>query len=1029
MANCYLKKFLTALFVCTLLLIRTGYAAMQDTTAKAGPIRNGIRGVIMDEFGVPLKGVKVTVKQKTDSITSDNTGHFAINVVEGDVVRFALVNFYTREIKVKRQDTLTVRLIATYLKTPKRIDVLYGTANAANVLGAISTIYTPQLTTTPSTLYTYALPGQLPGLYTQQTSGFAVPQVAAQTQADFIGNVVQHNNYSANDNNEITLSLRGQTPITIIDNVQREISSIDPESIESISVLKDALSTILLGNNSSRGILLVTTKRPEIGKPRISFTAQTALQKPLGLPTPLPAYQYAYLYNEALQNDGKPPIYSAADFNAYRNHTDPLGHPDVNWFNTILRNYSPMTSYRLNVNGGTDIARYTISLNYLDQAGMFKTASSSLYNTNNDLNRYMINSDVSINVTKQFTVDLQLFGRVQQLTQPGAGYAGILNSLYTTPNNAYPIYNTNGSFGGTALYTNNLLSQTEYSGYERTSSNDILANLDLKYDMSGVTKGLSVRGKGNVSFSSQSLLNRSLQNNTFLAGRDSSYSSVGSTVAQSNVFSTVSSARYVYGQGSLDYDRSFGKNNVSGQLFYDYRSVVLNYDLSQVTINQAFKGAYNYDGKYFVEAALNHSSYNRYPPGHQFGLFYALGLGWQMARESFIKDNLDWISSWKWRATYGKTGNANVDNFGYYNFLQTYSTPIGYPYTTGTSRSPVTGYTENTLANPYITWEKAHKMDIGADIALFNDHFKITADYYHDRYYGLLQVRGASIALLGTAYPAENIGINLYKGGELSLTYQNNLNNFNYFITGNASIQSTKVIYSDEEPSPYPWTKHTGQPINAIYGYKALGFFKNAQDAASSATTVGYTPQAGDVKYADLNKDGIINQFDIEPIGNTKPLVYYGTTLGFNYKGFSMSVILQGVTNRQILYDSPLINGFAAVGILNYSGQGYDALTGRWTPETANTATSPRLSLGNANNTAYSSLYVRSGNYFRLKNAEIGYNLPFQWVRGLKISGIRVFANGENLLTLYGYKGIDPEVYGVAYPIQRVFNAGVNVKL
>src|SRR6185312_2367 len=303
-------------------------------------------------------------------------------------------------------------------------------------------------------------------------------------------------------------------------------------------------------------------------------------------------------------NDGKPAIYSSSDFNAYRNHTDPVGHPDVNWFNTLLQNYSPMTSYRLNVNGGTQVAKYTISVNYLDQQGMFKTASSSLYNTNNDLNRYMINSDVNVNVTPKFNVDLQLFGRVQQMTQPGSGYNNILNTLYTTPNNAYPIYNPNGSFGGTALYTNNLLSQAQYSGYERTNSNDVLANLDLSYDLSDITKGLSAKGKGNLSFSSQSFINRSLQNNAY-SYVDSSYSSIGSTVAQSNSFNIVSSARYAYGQGSLNYERSFGKNNITAIALYDYRSTALNFDLSQVSTNQALKAAYNYDGKYFIEGAVD----------------------------------------------------------------------------------------------------------------------------------------------------------------------------------------------------------------------------------------------------------------------------------------------------------------------------------------------------------------------------------------------------------------------------------------
>ncbi|SEM72216.1 TonB-linked outer membrane protein, SusC/RagA family [Mucilaginibacter gossypiicola] len=1032
MAYCYIKRCLTGITLLLLMLATAGYAvAQQDTTAVVPAQPGQASGIVLDEYGNPLPGVRVTNKGKNSTQTTGKDGAFTINATRGDVLVFAAANYNARQVAVKNTTGIRVRLLDTYIQKPKTINVLYDTVSTTKSVGAVSTIYTNQLTTTPSTLYTYALPGQLPGLYTQQYSGFASPQTGVQTVNDFIGAVVQHNNYSANDNSEFGLFLRGQAPVTIIDGVQREIASLDPESIESVSVLKDALSNIMLGINSSRGTLLITTKRGQAGTPHISFTAQTGIQQPLGLPNPLPAYQYAYLYNEALQNDGKPALYNAADFNAYRNHTDPVRHPDINWFKTILRDNSLMTSYKLNVNGGTQVARYSVSLNYLDQAGMFRQDPSVAYNTNNDLNRYIINSDLAVNVTKKFTVDLQLFGRVQQSTQPGAGYGNILSTLYSLPNNAYPLYNPNKSFGGTTTYTNNLLSQTEFSGYQRTNSNDVLANLDLNYNLNSITPGLSAKAKGNLAFSSQSFLNRSLQNNAYSFNADSSYSAVGSSVAQSNSYSTVSSARYSFAQASVNYDRTFGKSNFTGMALYDVRSVVLNYDLSQVTTNRALKAGYNYDGKYFIEAAANSSGYNRYPPGNQYGLFYAGGIGWQMGKEGFIKDNFSWINSWKWRATYGKTGNNNVDNYGYYNFLQTYGATNGYSYSTGTSKSPVQGFYENTLANPYIRWEKARKLDIGTDISLFNDHFNITADVYRDRYYDLLQVRGNSIALLGTSYPYENLGINLYKGAELTLTYQNHIQNFNYFISGNASIQSSKIIFSDEEPYPYPWMRHTGRSTTAIYGYTAIGYFKDAQDAAASATTTGYTAQAGDVKYKDLNGDHIINQFDVSAIGGNRPLVYYGFSGGFNYKGFSLSFLLQGVTNRELMFNNSQVNGFAGVGFLGltYSGQGYETILGRWTPETAATATAPRLSLGNANNTANSTLYLRKGNYVRLKNAELGYNLPYEWAHKLRLSGLRVFVNGENLYTLYGYKDFDPEVYGTAYPIQRVINAGVNIKL
>ncbi|OOQ56815.1 SusC/RagA family TonB-linked outer membrane protein [Mucilaginibacter pedocola] len=1030
MANCYLKKYFTALVVMMLALAHTGFAMQQDTTAK-GSTRPGMAGgLVLDEYGNPLRGAKIAVKGKADTALTDRNGRFELNATAGTTLIVKARNYNTREVTFKGTD-VAVRLIDSYIKTPNTVDVLYGRADASKFLGAMSTIYTNQLTSTPATLYTYALPGQLPGLYTQQRGGFAIPQTAGQTQADFIGNVVQHNNYQSNDNTEFFLALRGQAPITIIDGVQREISSLDPESIESVSVLKDGLSNILLGINSSRGVILVTTKRPQAGTPKISFTAQTASQTPLGLPTPLPAYQYAYLYNEALQNDNKLPIYSAADFAAYRDGSDPIRHPDVNWYNTLLRKNSPMSSYKLNVIGGSEIARYSVSLSYLNQDGMFKTASDVPYNTNNNLNRYIINTDVTVNVSKKFTVDLQMFGRIQSLTQPGPGYPSILGTLYSTPNNAYPIRNPDGSFAGTTTYNNNLLSQAQYSGYQRSTSNDVLANLDLNYDLSNVTKGLSGKAMGNVSLSSQGLVNRSLTNNTFLIKADDTYAGVGSPAAQVNGYNNVSTARYFYGQFALNYDRSFGKHNFTGKLMYDTRAMNLNYDLTATTTNQAFKAGYAYDGKYFVEGAVNRSGYSRYAPGRQFGMFYAAGLGWQMGKESFIKDNLSFISSWKWRATYGRTGNGNVDNYGYYNFIQTYSSPIGYQYATGTSRGNVQAVFANGLANPFISWEKADKIDIGADISLFDDHLSITADYYHDRYKDLLQIRGRSILLLGIPYSYENIGVVLNTGQEFSLTYKNNINNFNYFLSGNISIQQSKNVYSDETPTPYPWLRRTGQPTTAIYGYKALGFFNTAQEAASSATTTGYTAQAGDVKYADLNGDGVINQFDITNIGNSKAQIFYGASLGFNYKGFGFSMIVQGIENRQFMFNNSMINGFAGIGFLGltYAGQGYDNITGRWTPETAATATLPRLTTGNANNTANSSLYVRSGDYIRLKNAQISYDLPFGIVKRLRLSGIRLFANGENLVTFYGYKGIDPEVSNGAYPIQRVINAGFTVKL
>ncbi|MDB5002505.1 MAG: TonB dependent receptor [Mucilaginibacter sp.] len=1035
-----------------MLLMATVSYAQKETPAAIGSVRPGyISGTMLDEFSRPQQGVFVSIKGDTTHVVSNAIGFFEIKAVTGAVLVFKFKDHEVREVVSNTSNNFTVKLEQDHLIFPDKVQVLYGVANRSNMLGSIATVYTDQLTTTPASLDVYALPGQLSGLYTQQSSGFTAFNTTSLTVSGGIpGNTIAGSTRNAvsTDNTEFAVTVRGQTPITVIDGVQREISSIDPESIESISVLKDGLSTILLGVNSSRPVILITTKRGKEGPPKITFTAEEGIQKSLSIPTPLSAYEYAYLINETLTSDGKLPQYSAADFTAYRNHSDPYGHPDINWFNTILNNEAPQTAYKLNINGGTNVAKYTVSLGYYDQTGIFKTANEIPYNTNNDLTRYTINSDIAVQVNKNLNVDLQLFGRVQTTNQPGAtnnngslGYNYVLSSLFNTPSNAYTPINRNGSFGGsniggnTGTFSNNLLAMTEYSGYVQNNANDILANLDLTYNLNSVTKGLTAKMKGNLSYQSVSTLNRGIQNNSYLYNKDSTYSVIGGQSAQTNVFSQVYTSRQSFGQASLNYDRQFGKHSISAVALYDIKEFNSNYDLTENTTNIALRVGYNYNGKYLAEAAVNRSGNNYYPPGLQFGTFYAGGLGWQMGKEDFIKDNVEWISSWKWRGTYGRTGNANITSNSslYFAYNQTYASgnaAAGKFLNIGTGYSPAYYGYDNSLANPYITWESADKIDFGTDISMFKDHFMVTADYYHDRYFNVLGIRGNTIALLGAQYPIENIGINLYQGVELSLTYKGNVGNFNYFVTGNGNLQASKIIYNDELTPQYPWNKRTGLPVSGtFYGYTSLGFYQTAQDAATSAHIVGYTPQPGDIKYKDLNGDGVINQYDQSTIGGTKPLIFYGLNFGFSYKGFSFSAIIQGVTNRQISVENNVIDNFGLDFSTN-NGQAYLSSTGRWTPETASTATLPRLAVSTAgSNAQFSSFWLKSGDYVRLKNAEIGYSLPYNATRHLKLAGIRFFVNGENLVTLAGFKGMDPEVTPGSYPIQRVLNAGLTIKL
>ena len=1016
----------------------------------------GKTGLVVNEYGRPVPGVSVRIKGQTTPVVTDGNGVFELQAPPGTVLLLQHPLYNMEEVKTGSRD-LVIRLTSLYLKNTylyraatdtnaslvqdRKIDVLYGEARASSLIGSVSSVYNKQLSTTPTPLYLGALPGRLPGLNVAQTSGFSSAQTNSLTSVNiFLGNIpTNQSGAGPTDNTQYSVSLRGhgvslgQSPVTLIDGVQRELYSIEPESIESISIAKDALSSILLGQNSSRGALLVTTLKPQAGAPRLSFTAETAFQNSLGLPKPLPAYQYAYLLNEALLNDSKKPVYSAADFNAYRNGTDPLGHPDVNWYNTILQKNAPMTRYNLNVGGGGSTARYIVALNYLDQEGFFKTSSQNSYNTNAGLKRYTINSKIDVDFNRNLNVALQIFGRLQEGNQPGARTSTILQSLTTTPNNAYPVYNANGSFGGNSSYQQNLLAQVISSGYLANYARDVMANLDLKYKFDNFVPGLWLKAKGNVSVQSSYLIDRSkvvpVFSRAISTAGDTSYNRSGTTGNQVNNYVTTGWARYWYAQVMLGHDKKWGENEINSMLMYDQKKTLLNYDIPAMLTNYALKSNYSYKGRYFAEGALVYGGYNRYAPGNQYGLFYAGGLGWDVAKEDYIRDNVKWINQAKLRVTYGKTGNANIDNYSYYGY-RTFFTGVAGTYGIGNTYPNGGGVQEQngTLSNISATWEKARKLDAGIDLSMFHNHLQVNADFYHERYYDVLGIRGNSVALIGLAYPSENIGIDSYTGAEFSVTYQSNIKSFNYFITGNASVQNTKIVYMDEQPQRYPWQVRTGGPINPVLGLTADGFYTTAQELTGAAWA-GYTPHVGDIKFQDLNKDGVIDANDVSQISKQRPLIFYGITAGFDFKGVEFSALVQGRANQYINSN----NGWLDAGFGTQSStyqQAYEQALGRWTPESATTAVYPRLTAGgNPFNYYSSTFFLHNGNYVRLKNIHAGYNLPYRWTKKAKLAGVKVFANAQNLFTYAVYDNIDPEVGIQSYPMQKVVNIGVNIKL
>ena len=910
----------------------------------------------------------------------------------------------------------------------------------SNTLGASSTVYTNDLIKYQSATILTGLQGRLKGLNVSPFRGMQLLRTDANTKSDIVGAIPNVGGGIYGDNSEFLISARGQSPVAIVDGVERDLYSIDPEAIESVTIQKDALSNMFLGMRSSRGALIITTKNPDAkGGFHLSLTGKFGISSALKSgPNPLSAYQYAYLLNEALLNDGKSPLYTYDDFEAYRNGTSPYLHPDVNWKDAIMNNSTTSQAYNLNVTGGGRVAQYFVSLGYYSENGLFKTSDANSYNTNFKYNRYLITSKVNINVTDEFKVSMSLMGRIEKGNQPGGisgtGYSDLLSNVWQTPNNAYPVLNPNGTYGGNASYTQNLYAQTTGSGYISSNTRDVVGTINLKYDFDKLVRGLSVGATGNISSQVRNAIVRTKQAQVFQYSitqqGNEAYDKYGDVSSQTNSYRSVSTYQYMYGKMYVDWERQFGMHGVKASLWGDTRTILNNYDLPMIPSNIGQKVEYNYDNKYFAQAAVTESYYNRYDNGRRWGTFWAVGLGWDISKEKFMEASK--IDQLKLRATYGHTGNG-IDNAGYFSYLKRYNEDGGFWYSNGTSMRNGGSVSEiSPLANTLLTWEKGRKVNVGLDLTLLKNRLTLSADYYNDYYYDILQSRGKSIQLLGIAYPAENIGKTRYYGLETQLSWQDHIGKVNYYVSANWSMEQNKRLFMDEQYVPYDYLKMTGQPTGTIYGLVATGFL-TAKDIADGYPVMnGFNNiQAGDVKYKDMNGDGEINEFDRTVIGGDKPTCYFGIDLGFEWKGLEVTALIQGAYNRDLYNsDRTLLEGFQVIG--QSYGQAYTNLLNRWTPETAETATYPRLTAGgnmyNYGNNWNSSLFVQNGNYIRLKNATVSYKLPENFCRNY-LGGLRVkiFVQGQNLLTWSRTRLQDPEVTFTSYPLQRTITTGINL--
>lgn len=877
-----------------------------------------------------------------------------------------------------------------------------------NIQGT-STIYSEDVVTSPVSDLTNVISGRLTGLYSTKSSGRTGPMYDASS-----------------------IVLRGQSPLMIIDGVPRSFTSFNVEDIKSITVMKDALSTNMLGLRSGNGVIYITTKDKSIERPfELGFSSQFGFINQFNRPNFITGAAYASLYNEAQQNTfpGAQPTYSQEAINALADGSNnPFTNPNNNWYSDIYQKNSAQQRYGINASGNGKSYRFYTSVEHFSQDGNFKTNADNPYQTNNYYKRYNLRTNAQIDFNEDIQLGLNIFGSIENNNEPGATANTIMNRIFATSPLAYPARNANGSYGGTTQFTDNILASTLSSGYIQYNERSLSADVSLTYKLDDITKGLWTKALLSINNYYLQRISRTKSFAVFYpnaGGTD--YTKIGSDgviEAGAGVQDISSQYKQTFFNGLIGYDRSVDKHSFKVLSSYNLTNLIDSYTLLNQLYNTfGLRADYSYDNKYLAEISLSYNSFNRYAPGRKWGFLPAVGLGWIVSNEDWFTTNA--VSLLKIRGTLGKSAWADPSN--YYTFLQNYTVgSTGYNF--GATATAVSGSLQGAMANPAITWEKALKLDIGIEAAFLNNRLNFDLNYYQNKYTDELitPANGYASGILGLSYPQVNAGKTNYNGFETSLGFQEQQGKgFSYFVKGNFTLARNKIISRAEGLYPYPWMYREGSPA-ATFGYEAIGFYQPGEDLSKSANIPGFNPSPGDIKYKDLNNDGIINFLDQKAIAGTKPLLFFGLNFGFSLKNFDFSALLEGRLNRELFY-SP--TSFLAFN--NNYGNVLDYTTeNRWTPQNPVNASLPRLTLGTNNyNTQNSSFWVKRADYIRLKNMEVGYTIPSNFLGKTKINSIRVFANGYNLLTASKLDYLDPETGFSGFANYRIINAGISLKL
>ena len=1031
----------------TLALILSTVAAVAQTKT--------VKGVIYEEeTGEPMPGATVSVEGSTRGVMTDLDGSFELTGVKPtDKLKFECLGKETQVLQVGTMTNFVVKLKNAANELDEVTVVAFGKQRKESVIGSISTVDVKTLKV-PSSNLTTALAGNVAGVIAYQRTG-----EPGQDNADFFVRGIT--TFGANT-----------SPLILIDNIEltsTDLARLQPDDIESFSIMKDATATALYGARGANGVIFVTTKRGQEGPAKIFARVETSISAPTDVVELADPVTYMKSYNEAIST--RDPL---GELMYTYDKIEQTGKPGANrliypandWYDMLFKDFA--TSYRANVSarGGGKVATYYVSGAYTEDTGVLKVDKRNSFNNNIDDKNYTLRSNVDINVTPTTKLAVRLTGNFRDYQGPLNGGSDVYRQIMHSDPVLFPAYYPVDDehvgiqhimFGNyeDGSYINPYANLVK--GYKNYQRSQMIAAVQLEQDLKFITKGLSFMTLFNLTRLSEFTVNRQFNPYWYRLDRYDSYTGeyhVNRINENGTDYLTYSESgktvrNTMYSETRLNYNRSFGKHDVTGLLvFTASESLTANAGSLQLSLpsrNAGLSGrfTYGYDKRYFVEYNFGYNGSERFHKSHRWGFFPSAGLAWMMSNEKWFKPLTKVVSNLKLRYSYGLVGNDNISSssnrFYYLSEMSMNNSGLGASF--GETRNvSYNGIGVVRYANEAITWEKSYKSNYALELGLFKK-LDIIAEYFTEHRTDIFMQRadipntmGLQAAVYGNIGQARSKGIDIqadYKQAWASGLWASARANFTY-STGKYDVY--------EEPTyPESYRQHAGRSIRQTWGYIAERLFIDDEDAANSPSQAAFGSQygGGDIKYTDVNGDGVITNADMVPIGYpTSPEIIYGFGVSLGHKGFDVSVFFQGLGRESFWIDatsaySTKYNKYGTAPFVN-NGQLLKAYSdSHWSEDNRDIyALYPRYSAyENHNNTQVSTWWMRDGSFVRLKQMEFGYTLPQKLTNKIHIDNLRVYFQGNNLLCWSKFKLWDPELAGEGfnYPIQRTFNIGVNV--